>query len=373
VIPVFRPAVSQAEIDAVERVLRSGWWGVGPATREFEERFAASVGARRAVGTNSATAALHLSLVALGVAGREVITTALTFVGANHTIIHAGARPVFADIEPETLTLDPTDVERRVGPATGAILVTDYGGHPARLDELAALAATHGIPLIEDAAHATGARLGDRAVGSIADVTCFSFHAVKNLAMGEGGALTTADDGLADRIRRLRWFGIDRDTWARTATDGYSWDYDVTEIGYKAHLSDVAAAIGLVQLDRLADLNAARRRLVERYIDGLADLDWLTLPIERPGARSAWHLFVVRLDDRDRLIDHLAERGIASSVHYRPTNQLAAYRDYATALPVTDREWRRLVTLPLFPDLSSAEQDQVIDAVRTFSPRASSR
>jgi perosamine synthetase len=135
----------------------------------------------------------------------------------------------------------------------------------------------------------------------------------------------------------------------------------------------VAAAIGLVQLDRLADLNAARRRLVERYIDGLADLDWLTLPIERPGARSAWHLFVVRLDDRDRLIDHLAERGIASSVHYRPTNQLAAYRDYATALPVTDREWRRLVTLPLFPDLSSAEQGQVIDAVRTFSPRAGSR
>ena len=369
-IPVFRPAVSQAEIDAVERVLRSGWWGTGPATQAFEERFAASVGAKRAVGMSSATAALHLSLVAVGVHGREVVTSALTFVGANHTILHAGARPVFADVEPDTLTLDPADVERRLGAATAAILVTDYGGHPARLDELRSLAADRGIPLIEDAAHATGARLGDRPVGSIADVTCFSFQAVKNLAMGEGGAVTTDDTDLADRIRRLRWFGIERDTWSRVADGGYTWDYDVAEIGFKAHLSDVAAAIGLVQLERLEALNAARRRLVERYRAGFADLDWLSFPHERTGATSSWHMFVVRLDDRDGLIDHLAERDIASSVHYRPTTWLSVYAPYATALPVTDREWQRLVTLPLFPDLPEADQDRVIDAVRTFSPRA---
>lgn len=368
-IPVFRPAASEAEIEAVAEVLRSGWWGNGPVTERFEARFAEAVGAGRAVGTSSATAAIHLSLVALGVAGGEVVTTALTFVGANHAIVHAGARPVFADIEPDTLTIDPADVERRIGPDTRALLVTDYGGHPADLDALTAIAAVRGIPCIEDAAHATGARYHGRPVGSIATVTAFSFHAGKNLAMGEGGAITTNDDGLADRLRRLRFFGIDRDTWSRTTASSYTWDYEVPEIGYKAHLSDVAAAIGLVQLDRLPVLDAARRRLVARYRADLADLDWLELPIERAGIERAWHLFAVRLDDRDRLIDHLAERGIATSVHYRPTHHHAAYRGFATSLPVTDAEWLRLVTLPLFPDLSESDQARVVESVRSFRPR----
>ncbi len=367
-IPVFRPSVSAAEIDAVADVLRSGWWGVGPVTARFEERFAAATGARRAIGTSSATAALHLSMIALGVEGGEVVTSALTFVGANHTILHAGARPVFADIEPDTLTLDPADVARRVGPATRAILATDYGGHPAALDDLLAIADAQGIPLIEDAAHATGAAYRGRPVGSIATVTAFSFQAVKNLAMGEGGAITTADDALADRLRRLRWFGIERDTWSRTTGSGYAWDYQVREIGFKAHLSDVAAAIGLVQLDRFAELDAARRRVVEHYRAGLGDLDWLELPVERPDVRRTWHLFTVRLDDRDRLIDHLAGLGIASSVHYRPTHLLDAYRAYATPLPVTEAAWTRLVTLPLYADLRDDEVERVIAAVRSFRP-----
>lgn len=375
VIPVFRPSVSAAEIDAVTDVLRSGWWGSGPVTAQFEERFAATVHAARAIGTNSATAALHLSLVALGVDGGEVVTSALTFAGANHTILHAGARPVFADIEPDTLTLDPVDVARRIGPGTRAILVTDYGGHPADLDALMGIAADHGIPCVEDGAHATGARYRGRPVGSIATATAFSFHAVKNLAMGEGGAVTTQDEELADHIRRLRWFGIDRDTWSRTTDSRYAWDYDVSEIGFKAHLSDVAAAIGLVQLDRLPALDSARRRLVDRYRAGLGDLEWLELPIERADVQRAWHLFAVRLDDRDRLIDHLAALGIASSVHYRPTHLLAAYQAFATPLPVTEAVWIRLVTLPLFADLSDADQDRVIDAVRSFrpAPRRTSR
>lgn len=372
-IPVFRPAVSEAEIEAVAEVLRSGWWGNGPVTARFEERFAAAVGARRAIGTSSATAALQLSLVALDVAGGEVVTSALTFVGANHTILHAGARPVFADLDPETLTLDPAAIEARIGPDTRAILVTDYGGHPADLDAIAAIADAHGLPWIEDAAHATGARYRGAPVGSLATLTAFSFHAVKNLAMGEGGAVTTADDDLADRLRRLRWFGIERDTWSRARDGGYAWDYDVREIGFKAHLSDVAAAIGLVQLERQPELDAARRALVARYQAGLADLDWLALPGERPEVERAWHLYVVRLDDRDRLIDHLAAREIASSVHYRPTHLLGAYRAFRTALPVTETIWPRLVTLPLFPDLTESEQDRVIDAVRSFRPRRAHR
>ena len=250
VIPVFRPSVSDAEIDAVSEVLRSGWWGLGPVTGRFETAFAAAVGAHRAVGTSSATAALQCLMAALDVEGGEVVTSALTFVGANHTILHAGARPVFADVEPDTLTLDPVDVERRIGPATRAILATDYGGHPADLDALADIAAARGIPLLEDAAHAMGATYRGRPVGSIATATAFSFHAVKNLAMGDGGAVTTNDEAMADRVGRLRWFGIERDTWSRQSATGYAWDYDVTELGFKAHLSDVAAAVGLVQLER---------------------------------------------------------------------------------------------------------------------------
>ncbi len=372
-IPVFRPSVSEAEIAAVADVLRSGWWGTGPVAAQFEERFAAAVGARRAVGTSSATAALHLLLVAAGVEGGEVVTTALTFVGANHAILHAGARPVFADVVPDSLTIDPDDVARRFTPNTRALLVTDYGGHPAALDELTDLARTRGIPCYEDAAHAVGARYRGRPVGSIATATAFSFQAVKNLAMGEGGAVTTDDPNLADRLRRLRWFGIERDTWSRTSAASYAWDYDVAEIGYKANLADVAAAIGLAQLDRQDAMASARRRLVERYRVGLADLGWLELPGERPDVERAWHLFTVRLDDRDRLIDHLAERGVATGVHYRPTHLLAAYAAWRTSLPVTESAWVRLVTLPLFPDLAESDQDRVIEAVRSFRPRASSR
>lgn len=367
-IPVFRPSVTQDEIDAVAEVLRSGWWGIGPRTEEFETRFAAAAGAAEAIGTSSGTASLLLALAALDVDGREVVTTALTFVATNHAILQAGARPVFADVEPDTLTIDPAAVERAITPRTGALMVVHYGGHPAAMDELRQIAVRHGLPIVEDAAHACGATYRGRPVGSLSRLTSFSFHAVKNLAMGEGGAITTDDTDLAERIRRLRWHGLTRGTWARSAPSSYAWDYDLAEIGFKAHLSDVAAAIGIVQLRRLEALNGRRREIVGLYRAGLADLDWLELPTERPEVRSSWHLFAVRLADRDRLIAHLAERGVSASVHYRPTHLYRPYRPYATSLPITEREWQRLVTLPLFPDLTAVEIDQVIDSVRSFRP-----
>jgi perosamine synthetase len=370
VIPVFRPSVTQDEIDAVADVLRSGWWGAGPRTREFEMRFAAAMGAAEAIGTSSGTASLQLALVALDLAGREVVTTALTFVSTNHAILHAGARPVFADVDPDTLTIDPAAAERAITPATGAIMVVHYGGHPAAMDELRGIADRHGLPIVEDAAHACGATYRGRPVGSLSRLTCFSFHAVKNLAMGEGGAITTDDPELAACLGRLRWLGLSKDTWTRSGSSAYAWDYDLSEIGFKAHLSDIPAAIGLVQLRRLDALNARRREIVGLYRNALDDLDWLQLPVERPEVRSSWHLFAVRLADRNGLIAHLAERGVAASVHYRPTHLYRPYRPYATSLPVTEREWPRLLTLPLFPDLTPAEIDQVVDAVRSFRPAA---
>jgi perosamine synthetase len=367
-IPIFRPFSGQEEIDAVAEVIRSGWWGLGPRTIEFERRFAEYVGAPHCVGVNSGTAAMLLGLVSLDVGGGEVISPSLTFVSTNHAILQAGARPVFADVDPETLNVDPSDVERLVTPATRAIVAVDYAGHPADLEALLAIARAHGIPLLEDAAHACGATYRGRRVGSIADVTCFSFHTIKNLAMGEGGGITLADDDRAVRLRRLRWLGLTRDAWQRAGAAGHAWDYDLAEVGFKANMSDIPAAIGLVQLGRLEATNARRREIVTAYSAAFARLGWLETLVERPDVRSSWHLYAVRVPERDRFVAHLAERGVGTSAHYRPNHLYEVYRPYARELPVTEAVWPRLVTLPLFPGLTDAEVDQVIEAVCSFEP-----
>jgi perosamine synthetase len=367
-IPIFRPFAGQEEIDAVAEVIRSGWWGLGPRTGDFERRFAEYVGAAHCVGVNSGTAALLLGLVSLNVEGGEVVSPSLTFVSTNHAIVQAGARPVFADVDPETLTVDPADVERLITPATRAIVAVDYAGHPAELDALSAIARANGIPLLEDAAHACGATYRGRRVGSIADVTCFSFHAIKNLAMGEGGGITVAGEEQNSRLRWLRWLGLTQDSWQRAGAAGHAWDYDLAEFGFKANMSDLSAAIGLVQLGRLESTNARRREIVTAYSAAFADLGWLETLIERPHVRSSWHLYAVRVPERDRFVAHLTARGVGTSAHYRPNHLYEAYRPYARPLPVTEAVWPRLVTIPLFPGLTDAEVDQVIEAVRSFEP-----
>jgi perosamine synthetase len=367
VIPIFRPTSGPEEEAAVVEVLRSGWWGLGPKTAEFETRFAEAVGAGQCVGTNSASSALLLSLTALDLAGREVITPALTFVSTNHAILQSGGVPVFADVDADTLTIDPAEIGRLITPRTAAIMAVDYGGHPAELGEITTLAREHGLTVVEDAAHSCGATYRGQAVGSIADMTCFSFHAVKNLAMGEGGAITVTAEELADRLRRMRWLGLSRSTWERTGESSYSWDYDLTEIGYKANLSDIPAAIGLVQLRRLSETNGRRRAIAERYSEALSELDWLTRPTELDHVRSAWHLYVIRVEERNRFIDHMTKRGVATGVHYKPTHLYPQYARYARSLPVTESVWTRIVTLPLFPGLTDGEVDQVVEAVRSFN------
>jgi perosamine synthetase len=368
-IPVFRPTCGDEEIRQVTEVLRSGWWGLGPKTKAFEDAFGRYVGASDAVALNSATAGLHLGLRALGVEGREVIAPSMTFVSTNHEIIHNQATPVFADIEPDTLNIDPDDIERKITPRTAAIVVVHYGGHPCDLDRIRAIAAARRIPVLEDAAHACGAWYGDKPIGSISEMTSFSFHAVKNLATGDGGMLTMNDPEMAARLRRARWLGINKDTWTR-ADDGenYAWAYNVEEFGFKSHMNDITAAIGLAQLARLDQTNARRRAIAARYSAAFAGLPLLELPVEKPGVRSAWHNYVVKLDRRDAFMKHLSERGVSTGMHYIPNHLYEIYKPYATPLPVTERVWSRLVTLPLFPDLTDAEIQTVIDAVTSFRP-----
>ncbi len=369
-IQVFKPAYSEEEVEAVAEVIRSGWWGLGPKTTELEQQFASFVNAPHAVALNSATAALHLALMLLDVKDAEVISTSMTFVSTNHAILYNGGIPVFADIDPKTLCIDPDDVARKVTPRTKAIMAVHYGGHPADMDRLHEIARAHNLIIIEDAAHAAGAKYKGQPVGSISPLTCFSFHPVKNLATGDGGMITLSDDAWNKRLRKLRWVGISKDTWSRSDSDDmsqYSWYYNVEELGYKYHLNDIMAAIALVQLRRLPDTNARRRAICEQYDQGLAELDWLQRPVECAYAESARHNYVVRLTDRDGLMAYLRSKGIATGMHYIPNHLYDMYRPYATQpLPVTEREWKRMVTLPLYPDLTDDQLQFIIDSTRGF-------
>ncbi len=367
-IPVFRPSMGNEEIDAVAEVLRSGWIGLGPKTREFEEEFAGYVGAGYAIGVNSCTAALHLALKVMGVEGGEVITSPMTFISTNHAILYNDATPVFADIDADTLNMNVDEIERLVTPKTKAILAVHYGGHPCDMDRVLEIAKVKGVKVIEDAAHACGARHRAKMVGSIGDATCFSFHAVKNLAMGDGGMITVNNPEVDARLRRLIWLGISRGTWDRAKESAYKWEYNVEELGFKYHMNDILAAIGLVQLKKLDSTNARRADIAARYNDAFSRAAWIETPIEKPYAKSAHHNYVIKVlnGKRDKMIEYLAANDISASVHYIPNHLYELYKPYYRKLPVAERVWQQLVTLPLFPDLTDREQDHVIDKVLAF-------
>lgn len=369
-IPIFQPSYDEAELRAVEKVFSSGWIGLGPRTAAFERRFAERIGVPHAVAVNSATAALHLALKVLNVTGAEVITTPMTFISTNHAILYNDAIPVFADIEPDTLNIDVQSIRQNVTDRTRAIIVVHYGGHACDMDPILALSREHNIPVIEDVAHGCGGSYKGQELGSLGVMGCFSFHAVKNLATGDGGMITLADPEIDRRLRRLRWCGIDKDTWDRSEVDRkYSWYYTVQELGYKCHMNDIAAAIGLAQLEKLDRANLRRREIVAYYNDRFSDLDWLETPVEKSYARSACHNYVVKLDQRDELIAYLRERKISAGVHYFPNHLYTMYRGFTASAPVAERVWRRLVTLPLYPGMTGADVERVVRAVRDFGSR----
>ncbi len=365
-IPVFRPSYGEREFEAVREVLASGWVGLGPKTAEFEQRFAQYLGAGHAVALNSGTAALHLAMILAGVDGREVIATPLTFVSTNHAILYCGGEPVFADVEPASANIDPESVAGLVTDRTRAIVCVHYGGRPCKMDALGEIARSHDLVLIEDAAHGCGGEWRGRKLGTIGDYGAFSFHAVKNLATGEGGMIVTDDEAEAQRLRRLRWLGITKDTWSRETLTQYSWYYAVEEVGYKYHMHDISAALGLVQLARLDDLNARRAHWAARYDEALAALGWIERPAVEPDTTPAWHNYAIQTDHRDALNLYLAERGVSTGVHYIPSNHYEMYKACRGETPVADRLWQRLLTLPLYPDLTEEDFEQVVGGIRAF-------
>jgi dTDP-4-amino-4,6-dideoxygalactose transaminase len=372
-IPFARPDITQAEIDAVAETLRSLWITTGPRAKRFEEEFAARIGSRHAVAVSSCTAGLHLALKAAGVgAGDEVITSPYTFTASAAAILHAGARPVLADVEIDTANLDPAAAAAAVTSRTRAILPVHIAGHPCAMDEIGDLARRHRLTVVEDAAHALPASYRGRAVGTISPMTVFSFHATKNLTTGEGGMVTTDDEGLRDRLSMLGYHGMSRDGWKRYTERG-SWRYEIVEDGFKYNLPDLQAALGLAQLRRLDEMQAARLRIVQTYQAAFKGVKGLIVPATRPEAGHAWHLYILRLHtealtiDRDRFIEELTRLGVGVSVHFIPLGHHAFYRKALgispDAFPVAEEIYRSSLSLPLYPSLARAQVDRVVEAV----------
>ena len=374
-IPVFKPALDQEEWLALKEPIEKGWLGLGPKTKEFEEQFAAYTGAPYAVGVNSGTSALHLGFAVLDVTGGEVITTSLTYVATNHAIIYCGGIPVFADIEDDTGNIRFDDIERCITPRTKAICVVHYGGHPGDMDPSMELAAKHNVPVLQDSAHACGSKYRGRSIGSFGPINTFSFDPVKNLATGAGGMVTLQDEAMDTRMRKLRWLGHARPPGTPAEPGQMDYYHETEEIGFRHHMNDLSAAIGIVQLRKLERHNDRRRAVAAIYDAAFAELDWVRTPVLKDYASTAQHKYVIRVpaEDRDALMLHLKDRGVGSHVHFVPSHLHPAYKEYRTELlPVTERFWKTLVTLPLFPTLTADEIAQVIEAVKTYPKYARS-
>jgi dTDP-4-amino-4,6-dideoxygalactose transaminase len=378
-LPFALPHITQAEVDEVVDTLRSGWLSTGPKTKRFEREFAQAVGASHAVAVNSATAALHLALDALGVgAGDEVIVPVYTFTATAAVVVHCGARPVFVDVDPVTCNLDPTQLEAAITPRTRAIIVVHVAGLPAEMDAILAIAQAHLMPVIEDAAHAFPAKYRGRMVGTIGNMTAFSFYATKTLATGEGGMLTTDNPDYAQRVTTMALHGISHDAWKRYSAEG-RWYYEVLEPGYKYNMPDLAASLGLHQLARRDWLLERRRSIAARYTAAFSQYDELEPPSSPAHVEHAWHLYMLRLRSerlttgRDDFIRALAEANIGTSVHFIPLHLHPYYRtryqlapqDFPTALEA----YRREISLPIHPGMSDDDVDDVIAALEKIVVR----
>jgi dTDP-4-amino-4,6-dideoxygalactose transaminase len=368
------PLIEQDEIDEVEGCLRSGWLGSGPKVARFEQAFAAYRGADYAVALNSCTAALHLSLLAAGLGpGDEVVTTPLTFCASINAIIHAGATPVLADVDPVTMNVDPRAVEAAVTPRTKAVLPVHFAGRPCDMERIMGLADRHGLMVIEDCAHAIETEHHGRAAGTFGRFGCFSFYVTKNLATGEGGMVLTRDAGAAGRIKRLALHGMSADAWKRFSDEGYK-HYFVVEPGFKYNMMDIQAAIGLHQLARVEANWSRRLEIWERYLAELADLPLcLPAPFE-PDTRHGLHLFTVLVDEknagltRDELLARMTRANIGVGVHYMSAPEHPLYQERygwsPDAWPNARDIGRTTLSLPLSARLTDEDVGDVVAAVR---------
>jgi len=377
-IPLFKPHVNPIALDGLAEIFESGWIGLGPKTEEFEKEFCKYTGSKYAVAVNSCTSALHLALICAG-AGDEktVVSTPMTFVSTNQAISYTGAQIKFVDILPDTLSMDPESFERSIkdqGPPS-VVVVVHYGGMPAEMKEILRLAHDSGTEVVWDCAHAMGASYKGDKIGSFEKLACFSFHAVKNLGIGDGGMIATNDEKIYHRLRRLRWMGVDSSTFERTTSNGYKWMYSVSELGYKYHMNDIAAVIGLAQIKDLEWQNERRRMLGLQYQHMLAD-NWASngdLSIVNPytsNRETAQHLFVIRVKrgSRDGLHSYLLSKGITTGVHYYPNHLYSMFYGQHHCQQAV-RAFEEILSLPMYWQMEIEEQEYVCEAIKSYFRR----
>lgn len=378
-ISFHKPYITEDEIAEVVDSIRSGWLTMGPKTVTFEEKFREYVGSGNAVSMNSCTACLHLALKAIGLReGDEVIVPAITFAATAEVITYFRAIPVITDVDRATCNLDVACLEKKITERTRAVIPVHFGGQPCDMDEVLALAKEHGLAVIEDAAHALPALYRGRKIGTIGDITCFSFYATKTMTTGEGGMATCENNEWADSMKILRLHGISKDAWKRYTSEG-TWYYEVVEAGYKYNMTDIQSALGLAQLRKVDWMWDRRKDIARRYTEGLSDIGAVTTPCVQPDRESAWHLYVIQLDpgrltiDRNRFIEELKNRGVLTSVHFIPLYRHPYYNgmfhhDFSE-FPSSEAVYERIISLPVYPGMTDADVAQVVGSVADVSQR----
>lgn len=372
-VPYGRQSIDQNDVDAVVEVLLSDWLTTGPKVAEFEEAFAGVTGARHAVAVCNGTAALHASMYALGIGpGDEVIVPCITFAATANAVVYEGGVPVFADVEADTLLMDPEDVAERITPRTKAIVAVDYAGQPCDYATLRRLAEENDLALVADACHSLGGRYKERPVGALADLSAFSLHPVKPITTGEGGVVTTDDGDLAERMRRFRNHGISANHHERAAKG--SWYYEMADLGYNYRITDFQCALGISQLTKLPEWAVRRREIAARYDAAVADMEGVAPLRVSPDVEHAYHLYVIRLrgeplrSNRSDVFTAFRDAGIGVNVHYVPVHLHPFYQDHfgtgAGLCPVGEGAYEEILTLPLFPTMSDGDQDRVIEATK---------
>lgn len=373
-LPYCLPIIGDDEINEVIETLKSGWITTGPKTQKFEEMFKEYIGSKYAIALSSCTAGLHLSLVAYGIGeGDEVITSPFTFASTANVIVHQRAKPVFVDIDRETYNIDPEKIEDKISDKTKAIMPVHYAGQPCEMDKIIKIAREYKIAVLEDAAHAVGSEYKGQKIGTIGDITSFSFYVTKNMTTAEGGMVTTDKEELANDIRIWRLHGMSKGAWKRYSSKG-SWYYEILFPGYKYNMTDIQASLGIHQLSKLEDFLRAREKLAKKYTKAFSDMPEIVEPSVKKHMRHAWHLYPVQVNtdllrtNRDKFIEALRAENIGTSVHFIPLHRHPFYQKTfgfkRGDFPVADHIYERIVSLPLYPRMSMDDLDDVVKAVK---------
>jgi perosamine synthetase len=373
-VRLFKPSVGKEELAAIKEVFDRAWLGLGPKVGEFETEWSKYIGCNSSIAVNSGTAALHLALAAFRFPpGARVLVPAITFISTAVAALYNQLEPIFVDVNEETLGLDLNDLERKVTKDCVAIMAVHMGGHPLPMDEIVDFAQSHRLKVIEDCAHCAGGEFQGKKLGTFGDIGCFSFEEKKSMTTGDGGMICAKDADLIEPLRAMRWVGIDKDTWKRNAaytfqdTDSHHWYYEISELGYKYNMNDLSAAIGLVQLKKLDQMNATKREAIRYYLERLKKAKHISplLPYDHK-SNSAYWMFGVKSEKRDELILHLKKKEIATSVHYTPLPLQPLFKNHRERIPIARKVYDQMVTLPLFADITKAEIDYVADAILDF-------